>query len=43
MEGFEPPNTRTKTWRLTTWRHPSKATKIIHHSEVGKKGKSPYS
>ena len=23
VEGFEPPNARTKTWCLTTWRHPS--------------------
>ena len=23
MEGFEPPNARTKTWCLTTWRHPN--------------------
>jgi hypothetical protein len=22
MEGFEPPNARTKTWCLTTWPHP---------------------
>ena len=22
MEGFEPPNARTRTWCLTTWRHP---------------------
>ncbi len=24
MEGFEPPNARTKTWCLTTWPHPNK-------------------
>jgi hypothetical protein len=24
-EGFEPPNTRTKTWRLTTWPLPNLA------------------
>ncbi len=23
MEGFEPPNARTKTWCLTTWPHPN--------------------
>ncbi len=24
VEGFEPPNARTKTWCLTTWPHPNK-------------------
>lgn len=23
VEGFEPPNARTKTWCLTTWPHPN--------------------
>ncbi len=30
MEGFEPPNARTKTWCLTTWRHP-KIQMIVYH------------
>src|ERR1700757_3315853 len=29
MEGFEPPNARTKTWCLTTWPHPTKARSSV--------------
>ena len=28
-EGFEPPNARTRTWCLTTWRIPSRITYVI--------------
>lgn len=31
MEGFEPPNARTKTWCLTTWPHPNM---YLSHSNV---------
>ena len=30
MEGFEPPNARTKTWCLTTWPHPNINLKYIY-------------
>ena len=37
-EGFEPPNARTKTWCLTTWRRPidvnSSTFEVPHHSDT---------
>ena len=32
MEGFEPPNARTKTWCLTTWPHPNAV--LFRHKTV---------
>lgn len=30
MEGFEPPNARTKTWCLTTWPHPNELPEVVY-------------